>query len=152
MKSICWPGYVFSSIIGAIVGFFFGINSLKRTENDPAIPVQADLLGFQLFGPSGESLGTVENFWRDDEGRIVCLQLAPTNQPEQEKKPSVEPHENTHIIQLKREQVVIQKKLVPNGGVRIRKVIHTEVVNQPVEIRREEIVIERILPNSETPH
>jgi uncharacterized protein (TIGR02271 family) len=47
-------------------------------------------------------------------------------------------------VQLKEEEVKVGKREVEYGGVRLRKVVRTEVVNQPVELKREEIVIERV--------
>jgi len=47
-------------------------------------------------------------------------------------------------MQLSEEQLKIGKREVEAGGVRLRKVVRTEVVNQPVELRREEIVVERV--------
>lgn len=46
-------------------------------------------------------------------------------------------------LQLKEEQVRVGKRQVEAGGVRLRKVVRTETVNEPVELQREEIVIER---------
>jgi len=47
-------------------------------------------------------------------------------------------------IKLHEEQVKVGKRQVEAGGVRLRKVVRTETVNQPVELRREEIVVERV--------
>jgi uncharacterized protein (TIGR02271 family) len=47
-------------------------------------------------------------------------------------------------IKLKEEDLRVGKREVEYGGVRLRKVVRTEVVNQPVELKREEIVVERI--------
>ncbi|PTY06238.1 hypothetical protein DB347_12380 [Opitutaceae bacterium EW11] len=47
-------------------------------------------------------------------------------------------------IRLKEEQVKVGKRGIEAGGVRLRKVVRTETVNTPVELRREEIVIERV--------
>lgn len=47
-------------------------------------------------------------------------------------------------VQLKEEHLKIGKRDVEYGGVRLRKVVRSEVVNQPVELKREEIVIERV--------
>jgi uncharacterized protein (TIGR02271 family) len=47
-------------------------------------------------------------------------------------------------MQLSEEQVKVGKREVEAGGVRLRKVIRTETVNQPVTLKREEIVIERV--------
>jgi uncharacterized protein (TIGR02271 family) len=51
-------------------------------------------------------------------------------------------------IKLKDEELRVGKREVEAGGVRLRKVVRTEVVNQPVELQREEIVVERV-PASE---
>jgi uncharacterized protein (TIGR02271 family) len=51
-------------------------------------------------------------------------------------------------IQLHKEEIVVGKREVSNGGVLIRTVVQTENLSQPVELRREEYVIERI-PASE---
>jgi len=47
-------------------------------------------------------------------------------------------------VKLHEEQVKVGKRQVEAGGVRLRKVIRTETINQPVELQREEIVIERV--------
>jgi uncharacterized protein (TIGR02271 family) len=47
-------------------------------------------------------------------------------------------------VQLHEEQVKVGKREVEAGGIRLRKVVRTETVNQPVELRREEIEIERV--------
>ena len=52
-------------------------------------------------------------------------------------------------VELHEEQVKVGKRQVEAGGVRLRKVIRTETVNQPVELQREEIVIERVPASGE---
>jgi uncharacterized protein (TIGR02271 family) len=47
-------------------------------------------------------------------------------------------------IELRKEELVVGKREVSNGGVLIRKVVQTENVSQPVELRREEYVLERV--------
>jgi uncharacterized protein (TIGR02271 family) len=47
-------------------------------------------------------------------------------------------------MKLSEEQLKIGKREVEAGGVRLRKIVRTETVNQPVELKREEIVIERV--------
>jgi uncharacterized protein (TIGR02271 family) len=47
-------------------------------------------------------------------------------------------------IKLSEEDVKIGKREAVVGGVRLRKVVRTETVNQPVELKREEVVIERV--------
>ena len=47
-------------------------------------------------------------------------------------------------VQLHEEQIKIGKRQVEAGGVRLRKIIRAEKINQPVELQREEIVIEHV--------
>ena len=42
------------------------------------------------------------------------------------------------------EQVRVGKRTVDAGQVRLRKIVRTEIVNQPVEIRHEDVIIERV--------
>jgi stress response protein YsnF len=48
------------------------------------------------------------------------------------------------VIPLYQENVAVGKREVDAGTVRIKKVVKTETVNQPVELRRETISIERV--------
>jgi uncharacterized protein (TIGR02271 family) len=54
-------------------------------------------------------------------------------------------------IQLSEEQIKVGKREVTVGGVRLRKVVRVETVNQPVELRREEVVIERVPASGNQP-
>lgn len=47
-------------------------------------------------------------------------------------------------IQLNEEKLKVGKRTVEAGGVRLRKIVRTEVVHVPVKLQREEIVIERV--------
>ena len=47
-------------------------------------------------------------------------------------------------VPLSEEQLKVGKRNVETGAVRLRKIIRTEVVNTPVELRREDVVVERI--------
>jgi len=50
-------------------------------------------------------------------------------------------------IELRKEELVVGKREVSNGGVLIRTVVQTENVSQPIDLRREEYVIERVPAN-----
>ncbi|MDB5105807.1 MAG: hypothetical protein JWP91_3496 [Fibrobacteres bacterium] len=52
--------------------------------------------------------------------------------------------EGERTIPLSEERLNVQKRQVEAGGVRLRKIIRTETVNQPVELQHEEIEIERV--------
>lgn len=56
---------------------------------------------------------------------------------------AVESNDETSI-RLKAEKLRVGKREVEYGGVRLRKIVRTETVNQPVELQREEIVVERV--------
>ena len=58
---------------------------------------------------------------------------------------------NTVRIPISEEQVKVGKREVEEGAVRIRKEVHTETVNQPVNLRREEIVVERVAGGGDAP-
>ena len=54
-------------------------------------------------------------------------------------------------ITLSEEQVKVGKRTVDAGAVRLRKIVRTEIVNQPVEIRHEDVVVERITADKVNP-
>jgi len=80
-----------------------------------------------------------------DEGteRAVCdfYDLPWDRKPPEER--TATPQEEAHL-QLHKEELKVGKRQVVYGGVRVRKIVRTETVQVPVELRREEIVIERI--------
>lgn len=51
---------------------------------------------------------------------------------------------NDARMELKQEELKVGKREVEYGGIRLRKIVRTETVNQPVELQREEVVIERV--------
>jgi len=55
----------------------------------------------------------------------------------------------TTAIPLHEEEIHVGKRQVETAGIRLRKVVRTEVVSQPVELKREDVVIERV-PASES--
>src|SRR5437764_3927572 len=72
-----------------------------------------------------------------------------TSPPQAQTQTSVRAKEGA-TVQLHEEQVKVGKREVEAGGVRLRKIVRTETVNQPVELRREEIVVERV-PGQQQP-
>src|SRR4051812_27790295 len=50
---------------------------------------------------------------------------------------------NNMVIPLYEESLNVGKREVEAGAVRLRKIVRTETVNQPVELRHEEVVIDR---------
>lgn len=55
------------------------------------------------------------------------------------------------VIPLHEEEVKVGKRTVESGGVRLRKIVRTETVQQPVELRREEIKVERVPATGQQP-
>src|SRR5439155_27348984 len=47
-------------------------------------------------------------------------------------------------VPLSEEELKVGKRAVEAGRVRLRKVVHTEHVAQPVQLRREEVTVERL--------
>lgn len=58
------------------------------------------------------------------------------------------PGETKAVIPLYKESLDVGKKEVDAGTVRVKKVVKTETINQPVELRHEEIEIERVPPSA----
>ncbi|RYD27560.1 MAG: DUF2382 domain-containing protein [Verrucomicrobiaceae bacterium] len=54
-------------------------------------------------------------------------------------------------VPLSEERLHVDKRQVSQGEVRLRKVVRTEVVNQPVELRHEEVVVERVSDSGREP-
>jgi uncharacterized protein (TIGR02271 family) len=54
-------------------------------------------------------------------------------------------------IPLAEENLHIEKRQQRAGEVRLRKIVRTETVNQPVELRREDVVVERVQGSHHTP-
>jgi uncharacterized protein (TIGR02271 family) len=50
---------------------------------------------------------------------------------------------NNMVVPLYQESINVGKREVEAGSVRLRKIVKTETVNQPVELRHEEVVIDR---------
>jgi uncharacterized protein (TIGR02271 family) len=65
------------------------------------------------------------------------------DQPHRSKTARTEADDDT-TLRLKAEELRVGKREVEYGGVRLRKIVRTETVNQPVELQREEIVVERV--------
>jgi uncharacterized protein (TIGR02271 family) len=51
-------------------------------------------------------------------------------------------------VPLSEEELAISKREIEAGTARIRKVVRTETVDQPVELRHEEAVVERVTPTT----
>jgi uncharacterized protein (TIGR02271 family) len=51
--------------------------------------------------------------------------------------------EGEMVVPLRQESVSVGKREVDGGSVRLKKIVKTETINQPIELRHEEIVIDR---------
>jgi uncharacterized protein (TIGR02271 family) len=68
----------------------------------------------------------------------------PTQTQTSEQKQATTRGQEGATVPLREEQVKVGKRQVEAGGIRLRKIVRTETVNQPVELQREEIVVERV--------
>src|SRR5881394_3288143 len=50
---------------------------------------------------------------------------------------------NNMVVPLYQETINVGKREVESGSVRLKKVVKTETINQPIELRHEELVIDR---------
>lgn len=88
-----------------------------------------------------EQEGAPQEHWQQREGlteqeRLERERLA------RERRPAGESQEAR--IPLHEEELTVGKREVEAGGIRLRKIVRTETVQQPVEVRREDIVVERV--------
>lgn len=76
--------------------------------------------------------------------------ISQTTAKNQQPRPSAVEQEHMHedaserTVELHRENLKVGKREVDAGGFRLRKIVRVETVNQPVELKREEVVVERI--------
>lgn len=94
----------------------------------------------------------------DDERKILDYYRTrgaglPEFQPEAERaqteaparpQPESAEHAEEARIPLHEEELEVGKRRVEAGGIRLRKIIRTETVQQPVDLKREEIQVERV--------
>ncbi len=107
--------------------------SSDQVKSAPSFDSQDDITEESEFTISSH-FGT-QSQWRQEESPRAA---EPIGQAE------VNPNPTDANIQLKEEALKIGKREVEYGGVRLRKIVRTETVNQPVELSHEEIVIERV--------
>ncbi|MCO6430713.1 MAG: YsnF/AvaK domain-containing protein [Deltaproteobacteria bacterium] len=122
------------------------VNMVAETVRVPY--TQDDVEGAPSFDPDLEITPAVERevkeYYRMRGGRI----------PEQER--AMQPPENARAgsrataaegdvtIPLHEEKLDIGKESVEVGGVRLKKIVRTEQVERPLELKREDVVIERV--------
>jgi uncharacterized protein (TIGR02271 family) len=110
----------------------------------PSGRVEGDLKRFRDYI---ESRGTETGGWRGEVGGSArTMQGAFPAEPSGAATPSrgASYEETTQEVPLTEEQLKVGKRDVAAGEIRVRKVVDTEQVNVPVELRREDAVIERI--------
>ena len=105
--------------------------SAEQIKNAPSFDSQDDITEESDFTISSH-FGTKPR-WAREEPRAAQPQREPSRAPAKDAS-----------MQLKEEKLKVGKREVEYGGVRLRKIVRTEIVNQPVELSREEIVIERV--------
>jgi uncharacterized protein (TIGR02271 family) len=57
---------------------------------------------------------------------------------------------DANSISLVQEELVVGKATIDNGGVKVRKIVKTETASQPVELKREELVLNRVPQTDKT--
>lgn len=104
----------------------------QQVKSAPSFDSQEDITADSEYTISSHfNSGTVPR--REDDG------VAPLS-----RRADAPDTQNEARVQLREEELKVGKREVEYGGVRLRKIVRTEVVNQPVELQREEIVVERV--------
>jgi uncharacterized protein (TIGR02271 family) len=143
-----------AAFVGVKTGWFFGkthvvpANSVEVNESRQRIRLPYD--GEYVKNAPAYDSGAEMTYDKEQEvARYYggSLQTDLAEQPASKHKVQSEPHRPTPeqaTIQLSEEQMRVSKREVEAGGVRLRKIVRKEIVNKPVELQREEIVIERV--------
>jgi uncharacterized protein (TIGR02271 family) len=133
------------AFLGVRTGWFLG-----RTHVVPAQQVEVSQSGRRIRLPySEEQVKQAPSYEPGDElsdaqeQEVYSYYGIRSAQPAQVKPARAEEHPEADIT-LAEEHLKVGKREVEAGGVRLRKVIRRETVNQPVELKREEVIIERV--------
>jgi len=94
-----------------------------------------------------EDVEIVNNANRSAGAPVAAPEPAPSNAGPQAAAVAQPNTTDRNELQLAREELVVGKRAVENGGAVVRKIVRTQQVNQPVELRREEVNIQRTPEN-----
>jgi uncharacterized protein (TIGR02271 family) len=87
---------------------------------------------------------TVSTPVRSENVEITEVSAQPAGNYWQEAAPvSASASGDANSVNLLREEMVVGKTVVDNGGVKLRKVVQTQVASQPVELKRDVYTVER---------
>ena len=110
---------------------------VNERERKIRLPYTADLV------KSAPSFDSQDEINTESEFTISSHFGLRRSRPDDGMAPRTKPTGDAHV-QLKSEELKVGKREVEYGGVRLRKIVRTETVNQPIELTREEIEIERV--------
>lgn len=125
-----------------------------QIKNAPTFEENADIADydqdriFEYYGVQRSGANRLSA--TQDMGATVQEDVSSSVSSERMETPASADLTQDRTIQLKEEQVKVGKRQVEAGGIRLRKIVRTETVNQPVQLQREEIVIERVPGNEAT--
>lgn len=114
-------------------------HSQEKVKEAPSYEASAEL--------SPEEESEIYRYYNLEPARSEARETGPRETAEPEARPGETADEK--ILNLNEERVEVGKQEVGTGGVRLRKVIRTETIHEPVELKHEDVEIERI-PADET--
>jgi uncharacterized protein (TIGR02271 family) len=86
---------------------------------------------------------TVSTPIRSEDVQVTKVSGKPPGNVWQETAPVTPSAHEANALNLLHEEMVVGKTVVDNGGVKLQKVVHSQVVSQPVELKREEFALDR---------
>ena len=115
------------------------------TREDPVASKRTVVVEKVHFGKHTETdRQTVSTPVRSEDVEITEVAAQPSGNYWQEAAPvSAAASGDDNSVNLLHEEMVVGKTVVDNGGVKLRKVVQTQVASQPVDLNREEYTIER---------
>jgi uncharacterized protein (TIGR02271 family) len=149
-----WEGnephrYANPKYLGVRTGWIFGLTHLvpakgsqvDRKSRSVVLPYSASQVKNAPTSEPGHALG-------EEIERAVQRHYGSSTSPQRDEIGQAASSEQLGTgevsIPLAEERVVVGKRAVEAGGIRLQKVVRTEIVHQPIELRREEIIIERV--------
>lgn len=105
------------------------IKNAPAFDKDEELSTQQEQEIYRYYGIAAPSAGTA---WQREQRTAEQAETRGTREAPE------------HTMALHEEHLKVGKQQVETGAVRLRKIVRTERVNQPVELKREDVVIERV--------
>lgn len=143
-------GALIGAVIGAIIGGLMAWGGARGREDNRGRAEESAPRELQAVGkrPSAMPVGGTSRGETDASLLVQRSEEAARSTPSRRVWDRADRSDAVVNVPLAAEHLEVDKRELDAGLVRLRKVVKTEVVHVPVELRREEIVVERVDPGA----